>query len=161
MKESMLEYKGYHTVVRYNAADGTLRGIIEGINDYVDFQTDCIADVAKEFHCAVDDYLIFCKKIGKNPEKEYKGTFNVRIKPELHKKLALRALENGDTLNHAVEKAIAMYLSDHFIVNTSTTINGTAQQICENAIKESNINDSRNYPKNVIAFKNSANIKEE
>lgn len=31
MKESMLEYKGYHTVVRYNAADGTLRGIIEGI----------------------------------------------------------------------------------------------------------------------------------
>ena len=37
MKESMLEYKGYHTVVRYNATDGTLRGIIEGINDYVDF----------------------------------------------------------------------------------------------------------------------------
>ncbi len=31
MKESMLEYKGYHTVVRYNATDGTLRGIIEGI----------------------------------------------------------------------------------------------------------------------------------
>ena len=54
----MLEYKGYHTVVRYNATDGTLRGIIEGINDYVDFQTTCIADVEKEFHCAVDDYLI-------------------------------------------------------------------------------------------------------
>ena len=84
MKESMLEYKGYHTVVRYNATDGTLRGIIEGINDYVDFQTTCIADVEKEFHCAVDDYLIFCEKVGKKTEKKYKGTFNVRIKPALH-----------------------------------------------------------------------------
>ena len=62
MKESMLEYKGYHTVVRYNATDGTLRGIIEGINDYVDFQTTCIADVENEFHCAVDDYRV----IGQN-----------------------------------------------------------------------------------------------
>ena len=112
MKESMLEYKGYHTVVRYNATDGTLRGIIEGINDYVDFQTTCIADVEKEFHCAVDDYLIFCSEVGKEPEKEYKGTFNVRIKPELHKKLAFKALEDGDSLNKAVENAIAVYLSD-------------------------------------------------
>ena len=108
MKESMLEYKGYHTVVRYNATDGTLRGIIEGINDYVDFQTTCIADVEKEFHCAVDDYLIFCSEVGKEPEKEYKGTFNVRIKPELHKKLAFKALEDGDSLNKAVENAIAV-----------------------------------------------------
>lgn len=36
MKEDMLEYKGYHTVVKYCVGDGTLRGIIEGINDYVD-----------------------------------------------------------------------------------------------------------------------------
>ena len=106
----MLEYKGYHTLVRYCAEDGVLRGAIEGINDYVDFQTSNIADVEKEFHCAVDDYLIFCSEVGKEPEKEYKGTFNVRIKPELHKKLAFKALEDGDSLNKAVEKAIAVYL---------------------------------------------------
>lgn len=87
-------------------------GVIEGINDYVDFQTSNIADVEKEFHCAVDDYLIFCSEVEKEPEKEYKGTFNVRIKPELHKKLAFKALEDGDSLNKAVEKAIAVYLSD-------------------------------------------------
>ena len=112
MKENMLEYKGYHTLVRYCAEDGVLRGVIEGINDYVDFQTSNIADVEKEFHCAVDDYLIFCSEVEKEPEKEYKGTFNVRIKPELHKKLAFKALEDGDSLNKAVEKAIAVYLSD-------------------------------------------------
>lgn len=157
----MLEYKGYHTVVRYNATDGTLRGIIEGINDYVDFQTTCIADVEKEFHCAVDDYLIFCEEVGKKTEKEYKGTFNARIKPALHRKLALRALENGDTLNRAVEKAVSMYLSNHPTANITANINVAAQQLCENAIKESNINDTKNYSNNVIAFKNSANIKVE
>lgn len=78
----------------------------------MDFQTSNIADVEKEFHCAVDDYLIFCSEVGKEPEREYKGTFNVRIKPELHKKLAFKALEDGDSLNKEVENAIAVYLSD-------------------------------------------------
>lgn len=113
MKENILEYKGYHTEVYYCAEEGVLRGVIEGINDYVDFQTDNIADVEKEFHCAVDDYLVFCEEVGKDPEKEFKGTFNIRIKPELHKKLAIRAMEDGDSLNRAVEKAVTVYLSDH------------------------------------------------
>ena len=160
MKESMLEYKGYHTVVRYYAEDGVLRGIIEGINDYVDFQTTNIADVEKEFRIAVDDYLVFCEEVGKEPEKEYKGTFNVRIKPELHRRLALRALENGDSLNRAVEKAVSMYLSDHIVNNIVNNMNGIAQRLCENAIKESNISDTKKYSSNVIAFKNFANIKE-
>ena len=41
----------------------------------MDFQTSNIADVEKEFHCAVDDYLIFCNEVDKGYlNKEYKGT---------------------------------------------------------------------------------------
>lgn len=160
MKDSMLEYKGYHTVVRYCAEDGVLRGIIEGINDFVDFQTNNVSDVEKEFHFAVDDYLEFCAEVGKEPEREYKGTFNVRIKPELHKRLALRALESGDSLNSAVEKAISLYLSDHIVNRIVDNINGIAKNLCENAIKESNITDVDKYPTNIVAFRGSANIKE-
>ncbi|MEZ3486684.1 MAG: type II toxin-antitoxin system HicB family antitoxin [Lachnospiraceae bacterium] len=36
--------------------------------------------------------------------------FNVRISPELHKKLAAVAMKNGDTLNASVEKAIKEYI---------------------------------------------------
>ena len=46
----------------------------------------------------------------KEPDKEYKGTFNIRISPELHKRLAIVAIKNGDTLNATVEKAIAQYV---------------------------------------------------
>ena len=63
-----------------------LRGEIEGINDFVNFECADIQNVEKEFHEAVDDYLEFCKEVGKEPDKEYKGSFNVRISLELHKK---------------------------------------------------------------------------
>ena len=102
---NILEYKGYHTKIVFNSADFVLRGKIEGINDLVDFECEDVKDVEKEFHAAVDDYLQFCEEVGKTPEKEYKGTFNVRIDPALHKKLANIAMKNGDTLNASVEKA--------------------------------------------------------
>ena len=109
---NILEYKGYHTNIEFNANDCVLRGKIEGINDLVDFECEDIKGIEKEFRAAVDDYLEFCKEVGKNPEKEYKGTFNVRIDPELHKKLANEASKSGDSLNSCVEKAIEMFVSN-------------------------------------------------
>ena len=64
---------------------------LEGINDLVDFECEDLKGVEKEFHEAVDDYLEFCKEVGKEPDKEYKGTFNVRISPELHKRLVTKS----------------------------------------------------------------------
>ena len=70
VKDIILEYKGYNTVVRYCTADKVFRGIIEKIKDYVDFQTRNIEDIEKEFHSAVDDYLALCSEAGKEPEKK-------------------------------------------------------------------------------------------
>ena len=114
MMNNILEYKGYHTKVEFDADDLVLRGKIEGINDFVNFECDNIKDAEKEFHDAVDDYLEFCKEVGKKPDKEYKGTFNVRISPKLHKRLAYVAFKNGDTLNASVDKAIQEYVSEEY-----------------------------------------------
>ena len=99
MKDSVLEYKGYHTKIEFDSDACVLRGKIEGINDYVDFESTDAQMIEKEFQNAVDDYLSFCEEVGKEPDKEYKGTFNVRIKPSLHRKLT-------------VENAIQAYLSE-------------------------------------------------
>jgi len=40
----------------------------------------------------VEDYLETCKALGREPQKVYKGVFNVRIEPELHKKVYQEAL---------------------------------------------------------------------
>ena len=114
MKNNILEYKGYHTKIEFDSDEFVLRGKIEGINDLVDFECEDIKDLETEFHEAVDAYLEFCEEVGKKPEKEYRGTFNVRISPDLHKKLAIVAMKNGDTLNASVERAILEYVSyDH------------------------------------------------
>ena len=110
MKKNVLEYKAYHTVIEFDSETNMLRGRIEGINDYVDFSTSDATKIEEEFHKAVDDYLEFCESMGKEPEKEYRGTFNVRIQPLLHKKLVVFALKNGETLNSVVGKAIENYI---------------------------------------------------
>ena len=118
MKKNILEYKGYHTSVEFDAESLVLHGKIEGINDLVNFQSDDPKQIEHEFKAAVDDYLEFCQAVGKEPDKEYKGTFNIRIQPELHKKLATLANKNGETLNSAVEKAILAYVESSTVTTT-------------------------------------------
>ena len=110
MNDNVLEYKGYHTRIVFVAESKSLRGIIEGINDYVDFESSNPNEIENEFHSAVDDYIEFCKEVGKEPEKEYKGSFNVRITPDLHRKLAKLSIQNGTSLNNEVENAISAYV---------------------------------------------------
>lgn len=110
MKSNIFEYKGYHTKIEFDAVDLVLRGKIEGISDLVNFECESMQEIENEFHTAVDDYLAFCEEVGKTPEKEYKGSFNIRISPDLHRKLAMLASKNGESLNSAVESAITEYV---------------------------------------------------
>jgi predicted HicB family RNase H-like nuclease len=43
------------------------------------------------------------------PEKAYKGIFNVRISPELHRRAAVWAAANQAMLNGAVENVLIQY----------------------------------------------------
>ncbi|HJD55328.1 MAG TPA: type II toxin-antitoxin system HicB family antitoxin [Rickettsia endosymbiont of Pyrocoelia pectoralis] len=42
--------------------------------------------------------------------KPFKGSFNVRIEPELHKEVSLYAMQHGDTLNGVVKKALNEFI---------------------------------------------------
>ena len=109
--KDVLEYKGYHTKVQFDFSSMKLYGKIEGISDLVNFECSDMNQVEKEFQAAIDDYLEFCAEVGKEPDKEYKGTFNVRISPDLHKKLAVYASKNNMSLNKVVELAISDYIN--------------------------------------------------
>ncbi len=111
MMENTMNYKGYFTNIGYSAEGKVLYGKIEGIEDLVTFESESIDDIEMEFHKAVDGYLAYCKAVGKTPEKTYKGTFNVRIDPKLHRDIALLALRNGLSLNQAVEASILNYVN--------------------------------------------------
>lgn len=65
-----LEYKGYRAQIRFDKESKVFIGVISGIKDYFDFETEDASKVAIEFQSAVDDYLKFCKEVGKQPEKD-------------------------------------------------------------------------------------------
>lgn len=109
---NILEYKGYYAKVEYIKEDEILFGKIEGINDLVTFQSDSAINIKDEFVSAVDDYLELCNELGKEPNKSYKGTFNIRIQPELHRRISMLSIKNSNSLNKEIENAINFYLSN-------------------------------------------------
>ena len=68
-------------------------------------------ELVADFHEAVDDYLALCREEGTEPETAYKGSFNVRISPELHKQAVIYAQGSQKSLNSFVEEAIAAYVA--------------------------------------------------
>lgn len=69
-------------------------------------QSSClnVVELEQAFKEAVDDYLLDCEKLGREPAKSCKGSFNVQIGPELHKHALIAARENNLNLNEFVKQ---------------------------------------------------------
>jgi len=106
-----LKYKGFVGSVELDSEAGVLFGKLIGTTDLVTYEAEKAKDIMKEFKSAADDYIALCKEIGKEPIKPFTGTFNVRIKKELHQKVVFAAATKGVTLNSIVEKSIEEYVT--------------------------------------------------
>ena len=62
-----LEYKGYWTNIEIDFESHVLHGRLEGIRDLVNFESETIDGIVREFHSAVDDYLENCAELGDEP----------------------------------------------------------------------------------------------
>lgn len=71
---AVLEYKGYHSKIFFDEDDMILYGKIEGIRDLVTFERTDATNIEQEFQNAVDDYLKFCEKNNKLPDRENSST---------------------------------------------------------------------------------------
>lgn len=110
---NILEYKGYRAIIEFDAENYRLKGTVMRISEGIHFYSDNLITIEEEFHKAIDEYLKRCKEKGIKPEKEYKGSFNIRINPELHAQMAMLAYKNGISLNATVEKAIERYVKEN------------------------------------------------
>lgn len=102
-----MEYKGYLGSVEFSEEDALFYGKVLGIRALVSYEGNNAQELIADFHGAVDDYLELCVQQGKEPERAYKGSFNVRISPELHKQAVVAAMSHNMTLNSFVESSIA------------------------------------------------------
>lgn len=108
----MMEYKGYHADISYDTEDDMLVGSIFGINDSVNFHGSSVSEITEMFHRSVDHYLEICEKEGRSPDKEYKGSLNIRLVPDLHKKAALYAAMHHISINQVINEAVSQYIKE-------------------------------------------------
>lgn len=106
---SALNYKEFQGSVEFE--DGRLLIRILHIDDLVTTEIDSAAQAQAAFEELVDDYVQTCTELNKEPCKPFKGTFNVRISPELHRQVAMAAADSGQFMNgwiaDALEYAVA------------------------------------------------------
>ena len=102
-----MEYKGYIGSVEFSSEDTVFFGKVLGIRSLISYEGKDAKGLVSDFHSAVDDYLALCAAEGIEPEKAYKGSFNIRISPDLHKQAVVASLSQQISLNSFVEKAIS------------------------------------------------------
>ena len=101
-----IEYKGYIGSVEFSEKDGIFFGKVMGIRSLISYEGENATELITDFHNAIDDYLEMCKSENKTPEVAYKGSFNIRISPELHRKLVVYATAHQISLNSYVEETL-------------------------------------------------------
>jgi predicted HicB family RNase H-like nuclease len=106
----MLKYKNYLGVVEYDADSRIFTGEVIGVRSVITFQGRTPEEIEASFRESIDLYLEMCREDGVAPDKPYSGKFNLRIEPELHREIALRAAQEHRSLNDWVVDALCKAL---------------------------------------------------
>ncbi|MBC8182239.1 type II toxin-antitoxin system HicB family antitoxin [candidate division KSB1 bacterium] len=102
----MIQYKEFIGSVHFDSSDEIFYGKIEGVNDLITFEGKSVSEIKKSFEKEVEDYIAICKNLRKQIHKSFRGNFNVRISPDLHKKAVTKSQILGVSLNKLVQKAL-------------------------------------------------------
>lgn len=103
---NLLEYKNYHGAIEFSDEDGMLIGHVIGVNDSLNFHGFSVDEILQSFHECIDGYLEMCEELGRDPDKEYKGSLNVRIGSKLHREADIAAKKEGISINQFIQNAI-------------------------------------------------------
>lgn len=114
MMKNCMEYKGYYGSIEYSNEDRCFYGKVLGIRSLILFEGTNVQELEDSFRQMLDEYLEDCREAQVEPEKAYKGSFNIRVAPALHKNAAICAASEGISLNSFVEQAIRAYVRKCF-----------------------------------------------
>lgn len=97
-----MEYKGYVAKIDYDPEDHLFFGVVSNVRGTIAFDGESPDEIEEHFRMAVDSYLETCKKEKVEVMKPLSGKFVVRVDPEVHRALAMRAKQEHKSLNALV-----------------------------------------------------------
>ena len=102
----MLKYKGYTGLVEYDTDGKIFTGEVIGLRSVITFQGRTPEELENSFRESIELYLEMCRDDGIEPEKPYSGRFNIRLTPELHRSLVIKAAAERKSLNELVVETL-------------------------------------------------------
>ncbi|WP_076790614.1 type II toxin-antitoxin system HicB family antitoxin [Chlorobium sp. KB01] len=102
----MLRYNGYSGHVEYDDEAGIFHGEVLDTRDVITFQGKTVDEIETAFRESVEDYLDFCRERGEEPDKPFSGKLVLRMSPELHHKVFVKAVKSGKSLNRWISDTL-------------------------------------------------------
>ncbi|WP_208123259.1 type II toxin-antitoxin system HicB family antitoxin [Facilibium subflavum] len=105
-RQNLMKYKDYYGSIEFDEESMIFYGKVQFIRSLVSYEGETAKEILNAFHEAIDDYLATCKQNDVEPEKSFKGSFNIRIGTKLHEEVAIKANQMGTSVNDFVKAAI-------------------------------------------------------
>jgi len=104
--KDMMHYKDYYGSVHFDDDELIFHGKIEFVRALVTYEATDARGLRKAFEESVDDYLETCRGESIEPEVPFKGSLNVRLGPELHRRIAMAAQQHHSTINKFIMQTL-------------------------------------------------------
>jgi predicted HicB family RNase H-like nuclease len=101
-----MEINGYKAIIQYDPEIELFRGEFVDLNGGADFYATDIEGLRREGEISLNVFLEMCREDGVEPRKAYSGRFNLRVSPQLHAKISVRAAASGKSLNQWLTEVI-------------------------------------------------------
>ena len=83
---------------------GLMSGTVLGIADVIHFEGESVREAKASFVRAVEAYVAYCRAEDVEPQRPKSGRFNLRVRPQLHRRLEVAAAVAGQSLNEWIER---------------------------------------------------------
>lgn len=103
-----MDYKGYIAKIELDDDAGVFHGEIINTRDVITFQGCTVDELRDAMRESVETYLTFCADRNEPPEKPYSGKFQVRLTPDEHRELTIRARRAGLSLNEYIRRQLSI-----------------------------------------------------
>ena len=108
---NQLHYLGYTGSVAFTEEDGVFFGKVLGISDLISYEGDSVKALVQDFQESIDEYLVSCKEMGREPDTPFQSPYPLRLQSELRKKAETMAYSEGLSFNEYIANTLSRQLN--------------------------------------------------
>jgi predicted HicB family RNase H-like nuclease len=97
---------GYLATLEIDEGANVIHGRVVNARAVLTFEGETLSELRTAFADTIADYRDWCKERGVEPEKPYSGTLSLRIAPELHRRVAEKAAQSGESINQFIAERL-------------------------------------------------------